>query len=308
MATELQRVSSRWSHFTRISWGAIFAGLAVGLAVQMLLTLLGIAAGLSVIDPQASEPVGGVPIAAGIWTGVSMLISAFLGGYVAARMSGLYLRSDGVFHGFVTWGVTTLAFVYLATTAVSAVLGGTFNLLGQGLKGLGQGVASAGETAAEGGASGLRAQLESILRATEKPELQPETIRKDVGGLGQGAPSPGQAGTIDGAAVNELQQKLAAMDREAGINVMVNKMGFSRGRAEQVADQAAALFGSVQTQGPAQAREAASKTVSALAAASWWLFIGGLLALVLSIVGGAAGVGLEHQARIEEEVVSRRAA
>lgn len=312
MVTELQRVSSRWPHVARISWSAIFAGLAVGLAVQMLLTLLGVAAGLSAVDPQSSEPVGRVPAAAGVWTGVSMLISAFMGGFVAARMSGLFFRSDGVFHGFVTWGVTTLAFVYLATTAVGAVLGGTFSLLGQGLKGVGQGVAAgASATGGAQSAPGIRGQLESILRATEKPELQPETIQRDVDRLGRGgSASRGtpQGGTITDDAMAELQQKLGAVDREAAVNVMMNKMGFSRDRAEQAADQALALFGSAQTRLPAQAREAASQTVSGLAATSWWLFFGGVLSLLLSLAGGAAGVGMEQRIRADEEVGSRRAA
>ncbi|MEO6666663.1 MAG: hypothetical protein ABIO65_07820, partial [Nitrospiria bacterium] len=61
MISPIERTSSRYARFTRISWGAVFGGLAVGLAIQVLLTLLGTAAGLSAVDPQSADPVGTVP-------------------------------------------------------------------------------------------------------------------------------------------------------------------------------------------------------------------------------------------------------
>ena len=216
---EAQRIVSRRSYFSWISWGSIFAGVIVGLATYMLLALLGVAAGLSAVDTQSADPAGSVPIATGIWTGISMLISAFVGGYVAARMSGLSRMGDGLFHGFVSWGVTTVLFAYLATTAVGSMLGGTFNVLGQGLQGAAQGAVSQAENPNS--------------RAT-------------------------QAG-------QELRQQ-----------------------AGQVVDQAAAIVQGDQVS--PQVREVADNTVSALAKASWWLFAGVLLSMLLGIGGGAAGI------------------
>ncbi|MEO5573665.1 MAG: hypothetical protein ABIR48_04185 [Gammaproteobacteria bacterium] len=216
---EAHRIVSRRSYFSWISWGSIFAGVIVGLATYMLLALLGVAAGLSAVDPQSADPAGSVPIATGIWTGISMLISAFVGGYVAARMSGLSRMGDGLFHGFVSWGVTTVLFAYLATTAVGSMLGGTFNVLGQGLQGAAQGAVS-------------------------------------------------QAANPDSRAA------------QAGQDL--------RQQAGQVVDQAAAIVQGDQMS--PQVREVADNTVSALAKASWWLFAGVLLSMLLGIGGGAAGI------------------
>lgn len=58
----------------------------------------------------------GIPLGTGIWTGISMLISAFVGGYVAARMAGAYNRVDGFYHGATVWGVNWLVFAWLTTT------------------------------------------------------------------------------------------------------------------------------------------------------------------------------------------------
>lgn len=216
---EAQRIISRRSYFSWISWGSILAGVVVGLATYMLLALLGVAAGLSAVDPQSTNPAGSVPVATGIWTGISMLISAFGGGYVAARMSGLSRLGDGLFHGFVSWAVTTVLFAYLATTAVGSMLGGTFNILGQGVQGAAQGAVS-------------------------------------------------EAASPDGS-VAQAGQEL-------------------REQAGQVMDQAAAIVQGNDVS--PQARETADNAVSALAAASWWLFAGVLLSMLLGIGGGAAGI------------------
>lgn len=110
--------------FPAIRWGAVLAGVAVGVSVQLLLTLLGIATGLSTAQVAEGESVGTGPL---IWAGVSMLIAAFVGGYVAARMSGLKRKADGVLHGAVSWAVTTILFATLATTVGGTLVGGVFN-------------------------------------------------------------------------------------------------------------------------------------------------------------------------------------
>ena len=43
------------SALNRISWGSIFAGVAMALAVQFLLILLGIGIGAAVLDPKTSD-------------------------------------------------------------------------------------------------------------------------------------------------------------------------------------------------------------------------------------------------------------
>jgi hypothetical protein len=43
---------------TRISWGAIFAGTVVALVAQLLLTMLGLAIGLTIIDPPLGRLLG----------------------------------------------------------------------------------------------------------------------------------------------------------------------------------------------------------------------------------------------------------
>ncbi len=119
----------RRSLFSAIRWGAVLAGVAVGISVQLALTLLGIASGLSATSLAAGEAPG---TGALVWAGLSMLISALVGAYVAGRVSGLKRKVDGILHGAVVWAVTTLLFVMLATSAGGSLLSGIFSDIGQG--------------------------------------------------------------------------------------------------------------------------------------------------------------------------------
>jgi hypothetical protein len=114
--------------FPAIRWGAVLAGVAVGVSVQLALTLLGIATGLSTTDVTQGETVGMGPL---LWAGFSMLVAAFVGGYVAARMSGLKRKADGILHGAVAWAVTTIMFAALATSIGGTLLSGVFNNMSQ---------------------------------------------------------------------------------------------------------------------------------------------------------------------------------
>ena len=90
---------------SRVSWGGIWAGLFAGLGVQIMLTALGLGIGLTSSGSSATDYIIHLPRGVEVWSGLVWLFSAFLGGYVAAWMSGAYSRSAGVFHGFVTWGI-----------------------------------------------------------------------------------------------------------------------------------------------------------------------------------------------------------
>jgi len=93
------------SQHSRVSWGGIWAGLFVGLGIQIMLTALGLGIGLTSSGSSATDYIAHLPRGVEVWSGLVWLFSAFLGGYVAAWMSGAYDRSAGVFHGFVTWGI-----------------------------------------------------------------------------------------------------------------------------------------------------------------------------------------------------------
>ena len=130
MAVEFTPAPDR-ARLSPISWPAVFASLAVGISVMLLLTLAGVAVGFSVVEPGADSP-RAITMGAAVWQTISMLIAALIGGYVAARLSGLRRTADGILHGAVSWGATTLLYAALATTALGALTAGMFGLLTPG--------------------------------------------------------------------------------------------------------------------------------------------------------------------------------
>ena len=132
----------------RVSWGAVFSGVVVVIAIQLLLGTLGIGIGASTVSPTTQEnPVQGLGIGTAIWFGVSTLLALFAGALVAGRLAGMPLRIDGMLHGLVVWGLSTLLTFYLLTTAVGGIIGGTASIMGKGLSVAGQGAAAAGNAA-----------------------------------------------------------------------------------------------------------------------------------------------------------------
>ena len=53
--THSHTTPTMWGHLKQVSWGAIFAGVAVALVVQVLLTLLGVGIGAATLDPGTAD-------------------------------------------------------------------------------------------------------------------------------------------------------------------------------------------------------------------------------------------------------------
>jgi len=165
----------------RISWGAILAGVVIALVVQLVLGILGIGIGASTIDPLAeANPVSGIGVGAGIWFAVSLLLALFAGGYVAGRLAGVPRRQDGLLHGLLTWGLTTLLTFYLLTTTVGGLIGGTARVLGNGLSAAGSGIAAVAPTIA--GAAGNAADAVSE-QVQGTGDLDLSTLQQQVEGI-----------------------------------------------------------------------------------------------------------------------------
>src|SRR6185503_10315988 len=105
----------------RIRWSAVIAGLFLAIGTQILLGLLGISIGLTTVDPRAPNPLSGLGAGAGIWTAIASLISLFVGGYAAAKLSGSIRRSDGVLSGILTWATSLVLCLYLLGVGMGAM-------------------------------------------------------------------------------------------------------------------------------------------------------------------------------------------
>lgn len=160
----------------RLSWGAVFAGLVVATALQIVLTLFGVAIGFSAWQPGDSASALG--IGAAIWAIVSVLLSLFTGGRTTGRLAGILNRTDAILHGILLWGLSTIFTVWLLASGVSALAGGATGLLGNVL---GVGAQAASQVA--GGAAASRSGRAAAGDLAESAESLVQANRARAEGL-----------------------------------------------------------------------------------------------------------------------------
>lgn len=112
---------------SRVSWGAILAGTAIALACSLMLTFFFTAVGLSLRDADIRGDAMGV--GALIAAVLTLLVSLFIGGWVATQMTAGETHREAVIYGLLTWATFTavsLAMVGMGVRAgYFAVVGGT---------------------------------------------------------------------------------------------------------------------------------------------------------------------------------------
>lgn len=178
----------------RVSWGAILAGVAAAVVVQLLLNILGVGIGASAVDAAntADNPsASGFSLTAGIWWTLSGIIASFVGGVVAGRLCGTSDDNTAHWHGFVSWCAATLVIFYLLTSAVGGIIGGAFNALGSTVGAAGKGAASAVTGIAQNtNGDALQSQMQRLVNPNSAQSAQDDImtyVRASVSGDQAGA-------------------------------------------------------------------------------------------------------------------------
>jgi len=111
----------------KVRWGPILAGLIATIASMLVLTVLGLAVGLSVFDPGDGDGAG---TSAVIWSALSALIAFFIGGWVTGKTAAVHGDDNAILNGLMV-GATALALVlWLAGMGLGNLLGGIGSNIG----------------------------------------------------------------------------------------------------------------------------------------------------------------------------------
>jgi len=105
-----------------VSWGAIFAGTFMFLAIEITFGLLGTAIFASAATPNAGH--GGINAGIGIWAIVLSFIAMYLAGKTASRLAAAPTRNNGLYHGLVTFGMSLFATVLVTALALGSTTSG----------------------------------------------------------------------------------------------------------------------------------------------------------------------------------------
>lgn len=300
----------------RISWGAVLAGAVLALVIQLSLSLLGLGIGLGTIDPLTEQnPMAGIGVGAAIWWVATTLVSLYLGAGVAARLAGMPRPTDGLLHGLLTWSVVTLLTFYLLTTTVGRIIGGVTSVAGRALSGISSGVAAVAPQAGDAiqnelqsqglDLRDLKQQARLLLRQTGKAQLAPDNLERQARATGQvakdeagqAAANPQQANQSFDDVIDQLTRRADnignAVDRDAAVNVVMQRTGKSRAESEQIVDnwiatakEARAKFDQAKTQAAATARKAGDAAAEGLSKAALLAALGLGLGAAVAAFGG----------------------
>lgn len=140
---------------SRVRWGAVIAGVLIAIVTQWLLSLFGLAVGLTAFTP--GQPLTSLGIGSGVWLVISTLISVFLGAWATSWFATALYRADGILHGILTWCLFMVITLFLIGSGVGNLVGGAFNLISSAVTGASQGVAT--EATKPGGTTGLQQRI-----------------------------------------------------------------------------------------------------------------------------------------------------
>jgi hypothetical protein len=271
----------------RVSWGAIFAGATVVIAVELLLNLFGAGVGAATINPEQGQlPGQGLAVGAVIWFVLSVVISLFIGGWLVGRLADRPSKRDGALHGFVTWAVASLVLVYMLSTAVGGLLGGAASVLGQTASLAGRGAQSAAPmvTSVIGQATGVT----------------PEQVQADAGDL---ARDRNFQAFVSGVIRNG---QVTDQDRQALARLLVERRKMTMGEANATIDRWQAQI----AQGVQQAKQTTAQAATAAASGVSKGAFGSFFALLLGLAAAIAGswFGTPEFLRSRPTAVTRKAA
>lgn len=255
----------------RVSWGAILAGVAIALSLQLLFNLLGLGIGASTIDPgHGDTPGAGLAVGAGIWFAISALLSLWAGGWAAGHLAGVPNNKDGMLHGFTTWSMTTLATIMLLSSAVGGIIGGSASILGKAASMSGQGAQAVAPAL-----TGLVSQATGIT---------PDDVKQQAGAVVSDPSFQTFASQI-------VTQGGVTPEARAGLAQLVAQ---KQGISPQQADAEVSSWQQKLEQGKEQAKaaslDAADKAASSVSKTAIWSFLALLLGAIAATVGGRMGV------------------
>jgi hypothetical protein len=240
----------------KISWGGVFGGVLAGIGTLMLLSSLGMAVGISAVDPR--DP-NGAAIGAGaaIWTALTLLVSLFVGGWASTRLSMLWERTAAMFEGALVWVLSLILILYMAASGISLVASGVFSMVGETAQAVG---ATAGASLDDRGMSA--GSVDEILARLRDPNT---------------------ASTLASALGMPRDQVASALGD------MSNKVEASRDNPEQAAAAVRSGLTDLASSARQNLSRAAAEAKPEATATAWLAFAALLLSLLAAIAGAAAG-------------------
>ncbi len=221
-------------------WGAIFAGLAIVMALTWLLYLFGAAIGVSVIDATDADALGsGFGISAIVWVILSTLIVFFVASVVAGYISGEKDPEAGMIHGGTLWAVATSVMLVLGWMGVSAMASAGASAV----KATVGTTASALQSAAAGTADAAGAVAQGVWSVRDSAVVDDIVAElKDRGAFYASSDAEGVSAAeaerainqLDVAAIRRIAEQIAVGETERARGILAEETTLSRSQVSAV--------------------------------------------------------------------------
>lgn len=271
-----------------LCWKAILGGTVAAIGIHLLLSALGVGAGLATFTPLTdANPAANFSVGVAIVWSLCALVALWFGGVVAGRFS--HSVQHGFVHGILVWCLTLIITLLLLSMGTGMVLGGALKVLGTGLGMGAQAVATGVSEVAKAGVQRSGDQLGSFI--DEAVQSVPTNALPKAST---------RAKREIGFAVTRLfapgNQSGMATNRTAAIQALVEYSQMTEADATKTVDDWTASYKNLQaeldnlkTMAEQKARESADAAASHVSSAALWSFFALLIGLLVTACGGSCG-------------------
>jgi hypothetical protein len=265
----------------QVAWGAVFAGAAIALVMQIILNMIGLGVGLSTLDvAQGDTPsASSISVGAGIWFVVSGILAAGLGGYIAGRLSGKASSSTTAYHGLISWAVSTLAVLYLLSSAASGMVGGALDTASSALGGAGKALGGSLQTAVQTAAPSLNSVSDPMAAIESK-------VRSASGGQDPAALRDAATTAVRAALSGDPSQQAAANDKAA--DALAKVQNIPKDEAKAQVDQYQQQYKQTVAKTKEQAKQAADTAAKRVSQGALFSALALLLGALAAFFAGRA--------------------
>lgn len=310
------------------NWTGIFAGVLAGLAVYLVLSVLGLSIGVSALGTGGVESAGGLAMGAAIYVLITVAIAAFLTGGTAARAAGFVTPAQGRLNGLLAGMLLLVLTTMWSFNVLSSTVGSALGLAGSAVSGAATAAGAAGAAGAtaanqNGGAQGVATSLglgseyRALANGFDRQEVNqiiaeasPELNEKQVGaatGVVQGVlrragnkvrgslSNPSNIGEVVQQQFKEVQSELSG----ASFTQRLRARGLSDPQAREVTRSVNTRVQELQQQAQEaqQKAEQAAKAAARATATAGWIWLAGA-GLLLGLATWAGGLGGDRWAKV----------
>jgi hypothetical protein len=269
--------------FPSLCWKAIIGGTVAAIGIHILLTTLGVGAGLATFSPMTdTNPVAHFNVGAAIiWTACALVALAF-GGMLAGRFSSSI--HHGFVHGILVWSLTLIITVLLLSMGTGMILGGAMKVVGEGAGVGGVALAAGAKQNADQLGSFVDEAVQSIpTNAAPKAAIR---AKREVGFAVAKLFAPG----------NDVNSQ---DNRAALIKALVDYTQMSEADATKTVDDWTTSYNNLK----AELEQKANIAAQNLSCAAIWSFFALLIGLLITGFAGALGArcAVRHALRMEKQ-------